>query len=100
MNRNPTDEMQCEWPEVFTDPGYDYQTKYPGAEPEQVAQAALLHGLCGWGTCHLALRPEGFGKGLLKIATVLKAAGLDVGNMQQEDLMRLTKQMRSAEDQR
>jgi hypothetical protein len=50
------------WPEVFTNPSFEY-----GAKDERRALADALE---GWGLCMCgAAVPEGFGKGMVKIAS-------------------------------
>lgn len=53
------------WPEVFTNPDFSYT-----GEDDQFA-CAVADGLSGWACCYMEMRPEGFGKGMAKIHTVI-----------------------------
>ncbi len=57
------------WPEVFTDPDFEYQ------DTKQAQEEAKADAWLGWGLCLMRKEPpEGFGAGMVKI---LKAIGLE-----------------------
>lgn len=64
------------WPKVFTNPGF----KYPDSdvEPcwEKIRKMAIADGLSGWAICMTRLSeiPKEFGRGMVKIATVLRSS--------------------------
>lgn len=58
--------IKAEWPKVFTDSDFEYET----LDPSHIA-AAMADGFTGWGHCssHLAGPiPANFGKGMVKIS--------------------------------
>ena len=55
------------WPEVFTNPDFEYDP----SDKDHVAKA-LADGLSGWGNCVLGNIPEGFGMGMVKIGEFAK----------------------------
>lgn len=55
------------WPEVFTDPDFEYDAD----DPLHVGKA-FADGLSGWACCIHGDVPEGFGLGMAKIAMFTK----------------------------
>ena len=55
------------WPEVFTNPYFEYDPN----DKRHVA-LAIADGLAGWGYCVLGDIPAGFGDGMVKISRITK----------------------------
>lgn len=78
LNRDGEDkvmELNCIWPEVFTNPEFEYESDRPELETEG---RAIADGLNGWGNCFCGGKPpSGFGDGMVKICRVTGSATLD-----------------------
>lgn len=68
--------MELCWPEIFTNENFAYP--YGSIHKTQQYAAAVSDGLCGWATCHLGGEiPQSFGKGMVKISTIVGTATPD-----------------------
>lgn len=72
------------WPEVITNPDYEYTGEY-------IRERAIADGLAAWGCCSMELRPKNFGKGMLKIGKILDCVATS------EKLMELSKDLQHRE---
>ena len=73
------------WPEVLTDPKFQYKKDDPHVIP-----CAIADGLIGWANCYHNAPPENFGWGMLKIAEVLGVVDPSL-----EVLMKLSEEWRA-----
>ena len=56
------------WPEVFTNPDFEYNPNHHGIEKD-----ACIDGLLGWANCLISSKlPRRFGEGMWKIGKLLK----------------------------
>ncbi len=62
--------MNITWPEVITNPDYEYSGEY-------IRERAIAEGLCAWANCYMEKPPENFGKGMAKISAIVGSASPD-----------------------
>ncbi len=61
-NKPASIDIDHSWPEVFTNPDFEYE------ETPEGYKMAIVDGLTGWGMCHAGNSPpESFGRGMEKI---------------------------------
>lgn len=62
------DESKVIWPEVFTNPDFEYPADLP---EKKLHAAAMADALIGWGNCYICPPPPAFGYGMIKCSAIV-----------------------------
>ena len=62
------DNPEVFWPEIFTNPDFEYPVNM---SEKKLRETAMTDALIGWGNCYISAPPAHFGHGMIKCSKIV-----------------------------